>query len=65
MKFLNDILALCNFLPGVSWVHTAQITRVRTAASALIAWMVLCVSVSWVSKESGTSFLSNEPIRLD
>lgn len=53
---MTDNLAHINFLLGVSWVLTAQITRVRTAASALIAWMALFVSVNQVFKETGKSF---------
>lgn len=66
VKFLTDNLAHFNFLSGVSWVHTAQITRVRTAASVSIAWMVLFVSVNQVFKETGKSFdPSYEPMRLE
>jgi len=54
---LTDNLAHIHFLSGVRWVHTAQITRVRTVASALIAWMALFVSVKQVFKETGKVIL--------
>lgn len=64
MKYLTDNLAHINFLSDVSLVRTAQITPVRTAASALIAWMALFVSVNQVFKETGKSFdPSYEPMR--
>lgn len=46
---------------GASWVHTAEITPVKTAGSVSTVWMVQYVSVKQASKETGMSNMSSKP----